>query len=51
MKPKCTCILVVPNKGVECCLGPEGNGVSLGKRVREGQALQTRSEIKSLDQK
>ncbi len=38
----------VPYTGVGCCLGPEGNGVSRGKRVRKGQAPQTRSEISSL---
>jgi hypothetical protein len=37
----------VPYGGVGCCLGPEGNGVSLGEGGREGQALQTRSEISS----
>jgi hypothetical protein len=38
----------VPYKGVGCHLGPEGKGSAQGKRVREGQAPQTRSKISSL---
>jgi hypothetical protein len=40
-------VTTVPNTRVGCCLGPEGNGVSSGEGVREGQAPQARSEISS----
>jgi hypothetical protein len=33
-------IVVVPDMESGRCLGPEGNGVSLGKGVREGPAPQ-----------
>ncbi len=39
---------IVPYKGVGCCLGPEGNGVSTGEEGEGGPGPQTRSEISSL---
>jgi hypothetical protein len=32
--------------GVDCCLGPEGNGVSLGRGAREGLSPQEGREDK-----
>jgi hypothetical protein len=37
----------VPNMGAGQCLGPEGNGVSLGEGVREGPAPQKAGKISS----
>ncbi len=39
--------LSVSYGGVGRCLGPEGNGVSSGVGVREGQAPETSSKISS----
>jgi hypothetical protein len=39
--------LSVPYRGVGRCLGHEGNGVSSGVGVREGQTPETSSEISS----
>ncbi len=40
----------VPYKGVGCCLGLEGSGVSLREEGEGGPGPQTRSEISSLTQ-
>jgi hypothetical protein len=37
----------VPNMGAGHCLGPEGNGVSLGRGLKEGPAPQNAVEISS----
>ncbi len=37
----------VPDMGAGHCLGPEGNGVSLGEGVREGPAPQEAGKISS----
>jgi hypothetical protein len=41
--------VTVPYKGVGCCLGPEGNGVSPGEGGKGGPDPLTRSKISSLD--
>jgi hypothetical protein len=37
----------VPDMEAGCCLGPEGNGVSLGEGVKEGLAPQDAGKLSS----